>query len=82
MPIFAIILAVIKAIPAIQSFVDSFIVFYTNSEIDKMSASNLAAIKKVLNDKDQRDLEKAIGSPTAGKPSGDAGAVILPGPPK
>lgn len=71
------ILALIKAIPIIDQWVQQLIAAYVGARIASMQKDNLDAIRKAIQDHDQRDLENAIGSPTAGKPSGDAGSVVI-----
>jgi hypothetical protein len=75
------ILGILKAIPILDSWFQNLMVAYTKSKIDSMKKENRDAIREDIQNHDQRELEKAIGSPTAGLPSGDPGAVILPGPP-
>lgn len=70
-------LAAFQAWPSIKSVFDEIVSAYVASELGKMKTENSDAIKKVVREHDQRDLEKVLGSPTAGKPSGDAGAVIV-----
>lgn len=47
-----------------------------------MKKEGREAIRKSLDEHDQRNIEKIIGSPTAGKPSGDPGAVVVDKPPR
>jgi hypothetical protein len=77
MEIIALITAIAKLIPVIGGWIEKFIVYYTNASIDRMKSENLKAIRKVLDEKDQRELEKAIGSPSAGLPSHTPGADIV-----
>jgi hypothetical protein len=87
--IFSAVLAVLRSAPALAglalkfiSAVENFVTWFINNRIDQMAKENRDAIKKAVVDQDQRDLEKAIGSPTAGEPSGIPGTVIrdaLPG---
>lgn len=84
MQFFAIIEGILKAVPIADRWVQQFIVWYTNQAIDRMSADNAAAIKKAIQGKDQRDLEKAIGNPDPGGYSNVPGSVVrddLPGVP-
>ena len=74
-------LALLKAVPAIKDLFDRFMVWYTEREIASMRKDNAHALIKVVKEHDQRELEKAIGNILPGKPSGDAGARIQPGPP-
>lgn len=77
MEVFSLILGIVKAIPIVDSWFQQFFVYYFNSQIDKMKEENRLAIAKVINEKDQRDLEKALGSKKAGEASGDPDAVIV-----
>jgi hypothetical protein len=82
--IFSALLAVIQLIPTVEGWVQSFIAFYVVQQINSMKAENRDAIKKAFDEKDQRDLEKAIGNPAAGEPSGIPGTEhrdTLPGVP-
>ena len=84
MEIVALITAIAKAIPILDEWMQKLVVYYFNSSVDKMRKENIDAIRKVLVNKDQRDLEKAIGSPSAGLPSGNPESDIvdsLPGVP-
>lgn len=79
---FSALIGLIKAIPIINGWVQGFITLYVNSAIDRMSAENIAAIKKAIEQHNQIDLEKAVGNPHAGEPSDLPGTVIrdkLPG---
>ena len=77
MTTFGLILAIIKAIPAIKDFFDQFVSWYVDHEIASMKAELSNAIYK-SSQGDQRNLEKYIGSPRAGLPSGEPGSVIVP----
>jgi hypothetical protein len=84
MGIIPLLTAIFKMVPALKDLFDQFIVAYTKHQIETIDAAYLAAIKKAINDKDQRDIEKALGSPRAGEQSGIGGTEIrkdLPGVP-
>jgi divalent metal cation (Fe/Co/Zn/Cd) transporter len=68
--IIAVVLAASRAVPIIDTWIQLLITAYVNYAVDRMSYENWTALKKAVNDKDQRDLEKAIGNPNAGEPSG------------
>lgn len=70
-----------KALPVLKEWFEDLVVAYVNHSVDNMKKKNREALEKALNGRDQRDLEKAIGSPTAGKPSGDPGTIISDRPP-
>lgn len=78
MQVFPMLLALLKAIPALKNLFDRFMVWYTEREIASMQKENALALVKVVKEHDQRDLEKAIGNILPGKPSGDAGSRIVP----
>ena len=75
------IIAIITAIPALNSMFQTLVTAYTASKLAQMKRENVDAIRKAIYEFDQRNLESAIGSPTPGQPSGDAGAVIIDHPP-
>jgi len=58
-----------QAVPTLKKTWDDIVAAYVNSQIESMTAENLAAIRKAIDEKDQRDLEKALKSPRAGAPS-------------
>lgn len=71
------ILAVAKAVPVIDQWLQKLIVAYANSRIDAMAKADRDSIKTALNQQDQRDLEKALGSLKAGEASNINGTVIV-----
>lgn len=75
----AAILALLKAIPILDAWFQTLSAAYVQDRIASMEKENLDAIREAIQSHDQRALEKAIGSPTAGQASGDAGAVIVDG---
>lgn len=77
MGIFELILAIIKAVPAVKSLFDDFAAWYVQHEITSMKKELSDAILKASQG-DQRNLETYIGSPRAGLPSGEPGSVIIP----
>jgi len=82
--VFAFVLAVLKAIPPLKDLFDRFMVFYFNSQIASMKVKNADAIRKAFNEYDQRGIEEALGSSSAGKPVDMAGSEIrdsIPGVP-
>lgn len=82
--VFSAVAAFFSSIPVLGRLVEQFIAWYVNEQIDKMSSENAAIIKKAIEEKDQRDLEKTMGSSKAGKPSGIDGTTVvgsLPGVP-
>jgi hypothetical protein len=84
MTIFGLILAIIKAIPALKDLFDQFVSWYVDREITNMKEELSHGIFQASMG-DQRNLEKYVGSPRAGLPSGEHGSTIvdeLPGVPK
>lgn len=82
MTILKAIIAVIVAIPTIKGWFDSLVKMYVEQQIASWRAEDRAAIKKAIDEQDQRDIEKALGSSHAGEPSGIPGTEIretLPG---
>ena len=75
-------MAIARAIPAIKSIIDRFFTLYVHYEINKLDDQLKKGLEKTLKEDNQIDLEKALGSPTAGKPSNNPGTEIrdsLPG---
>ena len=76
------IIALLKAIPAIKGMLDDLAAWYVTHELASMKKELQNAIIDVSQKQDQRGLEKVIGSPRTGLPSGEAGTEIrdsLPG---
>lgn len=69
----ATILALIQSVPIVDKWVERFVTFYITSMIGSMKSDNRNGIRKAVDEQDQRDLEHAIGSPTAGEPVGGDG---------
>lgn len=69
----SIILALLKAFPILDKWLDEAY----NEKIKKMSKENRAALKKAIENQDQRDLETAMGSTKVGEISGIPGAEIV-----
>lgn len=79
---FAAILAVIKAIPALRDLVERFVEFYLLNQWAEMQSERREGLKKAIESHDQRDLERAVNNPHAGEPSGNHGTTVrdhLPG---
>ena len=77
MEILSFILGMIKALPIVDKWAERFVTLYINARIDSMRAENFEAIKNAIEKQDQRNIEKAMGNPNAGKASGDAGTSIV-----
>lgn len=82
MSIIGTILAILNAIPILDSWFQQLTAAYAQAAIGRMKAENREAIRAALAAHDQREIEKTIGSPKAGEPSGIPGTEIrdhLPG---
>jgi len=77
MSIISLLLAIAKAIPIVDKWIQTLVAQYVNLRIETMRSENIKAIRSALIDHDQRELERSIGSKTPGEVSGDAGAVIV-----
>jgi hypothetical protein len=77
MSIISAILAALRALPILDKWFEGLVVAWTNSRIESMREENILAIREVIEKHDQRKLESALGSPTSGKPSNDAGTSII-----
>lgn len=79
---FATILAVLKAIPVLDSWFQQLVALYVSLQISNMKSENRDAVRKALEEHDQRDLEKATGnSQHSGEHSGETSSEIISGPP-
>lgn len=74
---FSTIIAIIKAIPILQKWFEELFVLYFNMQVDSMRAENVKAIRKAIDEKDQREIEKALQSTLAGKRSSEVNSVII-----
>jgi len=72
--IFGFVYALIKAIPVLDKAVRGFIAYYSVKQIEWYRKELHEAIEKAVKTGETRDIENAIGSPRAGKPSGQTGA--------
>jgi len=79
--VFSTILAVLKVIPILDSWFQQLMVFYAKAAVDRIKKEDREAVLKAFAEKDQRDLEKAIGNPNPGEVSGDEGTETISGPP-
>lgn len=81
--IFGAIVGLIKAIPIFDQWFQQLAALYVSERIHSMKQENVDALRKAVAEKDQRDLEKAIGNPNPGAPSGFGDIRdSLPGVPK
>jgi hypothetical protein len=60
-----------------KELLDSFAVYYFQKKLAEMKEENRLAIKKAIEEHDQRDIEKALGNPNAGEASYAAGSEIV-----
>lgn len=74
-------IAFIRAVPTIDKWFQNLAAAYTAATFHTWEKENQNAILALKVDHDQRPAEHAIGSPTAGLPSGDAGSTIVDAPP-
>lgn len=65
-----IILAIFKIYPKVETEI-------FNARIREMKKENRDALKKAIDEQDQRDLEIAIGSTNAGEVSNTPGSVVV-----
>lgn len=73
----SLLLAILKAIPILDKWFQKLVVAYTQAKIDSMEKENREAIKKALNEHDQRPIETAMGSSTVGEMSGNPGTTVV-----
>lgn len=78
-------MAIAKDIPIVQSWIQQLVTLYTVAQISNMSQENIDALKKAIEQQDQRDAETALGGSTiSGQLSGTPGSTVvdtLPGVP-
>jgi hypothetical protein len=80
----AAVLAIFQAIPILNDWLKQLVALYIQQSIKELHSNDLEAIRKAINDHDQRDLEKQIGNSHPGEPSHLAGTELrdsLPGVP-
>jgi hypothetical protein len=66
--------SLIKLIPIVDKAVRDFLIFYSVKQVEWFNAKVTKAVAKAIATGETSDLENSIGSPRAGKPSGNAGA--------
>jgi hypothetical protein len=71
------IIAIGVVFPLINKWIEELSFMYVTSKIANIKKEYRDALKKAIDLQDQRDLEKAIGSDLAGKPSGVPGSSIV-----
>lgn len=72
----ALALAIAKAVPVVDKWLSVLVAAYTTARIEAMAKEDREAIRKAFAEHDQRALEKSIGHPDPGAPSGVPGSVI------
>lgn len=72
-----IILALLKAIPALKSVWYQLVSDYVQHQISQMKEANREGIRKAIYEHDQRALETAIGSTKSGEISNRPGSSIV-----
>lgn len=75
--VFAFIFALLKAIPVLKGWVDQFTVWYIQKGVADLKEADRAALRKAIDEQDQRDLEKQIGDKNPGAPSFLPGTTIV-----
>ena len=71
----SLILAIAKAIPVIDRAIRDLVQAYVQWKIKEGQRDLAEALIKMIETGDQRDLEREIGSPNAGKPAQDQDGV-------
>lgn len=74
--ILGIVLGVVKAIPILDSWVKAFFLEYAKRAAASHEKELLAGLITAMRDGDQRALEEALGSDTAGQPTQDQTDVV------
>jgi hypothetical protein len=77
---FSAILGFFNAIPIFANILEMFVKWYVEKQYADMRQENRDAIKRAINEHDQRDAEKMLGNPNVGVPTGIG--VIRDGPPR
>ena len=77
MPYLSAIVAIINLIPQLKAGFEALMAYYVQTQIASIKKEYSDAIRKAIDEHDQRDLERAIGSPRAGLPSGLNGTHIV-----
>lgn len=77
MSIIALIITIAKALPVLNEWLHKFVELYIQAQIDSLKKETRQAIKKAIEEQDQRELEKVMGSSKAGLPSGIEGVQIV-----
>lgn len=80
MQILAAIVALIKAVPIFDKWMERLFVAYKAWVREQSFKQNKDGIDAAIKEHDQRKLEDAYGHPNPGAPSGDSGAVVRPTP--
>jgi len=75
--IVSLLIAIFKAIPALERQWDAAVVAYIKQRRDVLRKETRDAIKKALDDQDQIDLENSMGAVEAGQQSHRPGAVLV-----
>lgn len=76
------VISFILAFPQLTEWFDRLAAVWVASRISSMKKEQADGIRTAINEHDQRELERAIGNPSAGEQSGVPGSEIrdtLPG---
>ena len=79
--IFGALVAFARAVPILDSWLQQFVAWYTQTQMASMKKENRDAVIQAVKDHDQRPIEVVIGNPNAGEPSGVPGSIIGDNPP-
>jgi len=66
----------IKAIPSLERLFQALFAMYLKAELESRDKEFTLAMRTLISDHDQRALEKAIGSVSAGKPTPERRDVV------
>lgn len=81
MGIISSIVALARAFPTVDKWLTELEKALGQARLGIWKKENKGDVDKIRTQHDQIDAEKDLGSPTAGKLSGDAGAVVVDAPP-
>lgn len=74
--IFGFIYSIIKAVPVLDKAVRDFFIFYAIKQKEWFANDVTKAVEKAIRTGQTEDLERDVGSPQAGKPSGQDGTTF------
>lgn len=74
--VLSLLLAIFKAVPALKQWWDQLLAMYIAKSIADMHRDDKAAIKKAIEENDQRDLERQVFNSTPGERSDAPNTII------